>query len=500
MSGNKLALTREEKIKALALLEEKKRRLIRQKKGYEPHEEQLRAHRSDVFERFVFCGNSWGKTTFLINEVHAAVMGYNPWLDSFTKVPANVIVVLDSPEKVERKFKPEFKKWFVTDDIVMSREGRHHDSVWTFPNGSKIFFQFFDQEALKFEGVDGFDFIAADEPFPKNIYISLIRGAREIGTQPRLLVVGTPLASPWLRTDIYEPWAKGELKDVEVFRGSSYANKKNLREGYLEHFESRLSEKERAVRIEGEFFDLSGLALAHLWKRNVHIVKPFDVPAEWPCIIVVDPHPRKNHIAILLAVNEADELFIVDEFASRSIPSTYARELNARWGHYRVVDLISDSLGSAELTGGSGNLSFIAVLNQTWAEDEIEWSIRPTTYQEKLDENWIQMIQEVLVVPDEPDNFGNKNPRLRVFSHCTGVIYDIENVGWLKFRNIDETKPKLDLVQKDYLSCVKYALAAQPRYRMDRQRIVRSKPSPWSGAPNSHKRAARMRLAFGKRR
>jgi hypothetical protein len=494
--------TREQKIRALELAAEKKRRKLATKPGYDPHEEQSRAHLSDKRERFIFCGNSWGKTTFLINEVYAAVKGYNRWLDTYTKVPANVIVVLDSPEKIEKKFKPEWRKWFDFEEVEVKREGKQHDVRWVFPNGSIINFMTFDQDSQKFEGIDNIDFIAADEPFPKYIYTGLLRGTREKGSDPKILVVGTPLAAAWLRTDIYEPWSKGELKDVDVIRGNSHANKQNLREGYLEHFESRLSDKEKAVRIHGDFFDLSGLALAHLWKRDKHIVTAFEVDSSWPRLLVLDPHPRKNHIAILIAVSPDDEVYVIDEYASRAIPSRLAMELYERWGNHRIVDFISDSLGSSELTGGQGNLSLIAVLNQTWEEEECQdWRIRPTTYDEKLDENWIQMIQEFLVIPLEADNFGRKEPKLKVFSHCTGVIFDIENVGWLKYKNIDEMKPKLDMVQRDYLSCIKYSLAARPRYNMNRQRVIRQKPSPWSGAPNASQRptAQRMKMRFARR-
>ena len=36
----------------------------------------------------------------------------------------------------------------------------------------------------------------------------------------------------------------------------------------------------------------------------------------------------------------------------------------------------------------------------------------------------------------------------------------MENVAWLRHKNLDMNKPKLDITHKDYLACVKYALAA----------------------------------------
>lgn len=37
----------------------------------------------------------------------------------------------------------------------------------------------------------------------------------------------------------------------------------------------------------------------------------------------------------------------------------------------------------------------------------------------------------------------------------------MENVAWLKHKHLDMNKPKLDISHKDYLACLKYALAAE---------------------------------------
>jgi hypothetical protein len=482
-------ISREEKLEIIRMIEEKALKEKRAKPLYKPHAEQIAMHKSDARERFVFCGNSWGKTTALVNEAMWAALGYNPITDTTTKVPATIIIVLDSPEKVEKKIKPEIKKWFDLDGLIerFDKAGTPTERNWHFNNGSVINFLFFEMTPEKFEGVDGFDYIFTDEPFPKYIYTGLLRGTREIGSDPRLLLVGTPLAAPWLRTDIYEPWSRGELPDVECFRGSSDANKRNLREGYLEHFSARLSEQEKAVRLRGDFFDLSGLAFGHLWRRDVHIIDPVEIPAHWNAVVAIDFHPRKKHTAVLIAASpDGERTIVVSEFAKRGVPSQYALDL-AEWIEStklmgQVRDVVCDSLGNSELTGGHGELSFISVLNQTWREECIPLRCRGTTYAEKSDEAIVQMMQEVLHVPEEPDQLGRQLPLLQFFKNCTGSIFDIENVCWLKVKQSELLKPKLDTAARDYFSCIKYALAAQPARINRRGKTVRTAGrSPWSG-------------------
>ena len=339
-----------------------------------------------------------------------------------------------------------------------------------FDNGSEIRFMFHDQEPMSFESIE-IDWAIFDEPPPRHIYVALRRGGRGKHSKPWFLIIGTPIAAAWLRKEIYEPWARGDTKDTECFRYGTEVNRSNLAEGYIESFASVLSEKEKRIRLQGEFFDLEGLALADLFKRETHLVAERRWPPNWPVVIAIDPHPRKAHVALMLGVSPDNELLALKEIASREVPSKFAGTLKAWYQGYRVLDIVCDSFGSSELTGGDGNLSFIQVLREQGIK------VRPTRYDEKQDESWIQMIQEVLAIPVEPDGFGRREPRLKILSSLKGLIADIETVEWQKFRNFDETKPKLAIESKDFLACLKYALAAQPKFNKGHERPIKPQSS-----------------------
>jgi len=467
-------LSKQEKVQLLLALEEKERRALERRSPYTPNEGQQKVHLSKALERYCFAGNGSGKTAMLVNEVYWAATGFNPITQEHTYVPAKVIVVLDSPEKIGQVFLPELRKWHPIKEDQLHKRGKPYVSEITLANGSVINFIMHDQDEMKAESIQ-WHYLFFDEPCTRKLYVALKRGGRSKEMLGRILFIGTPIAAPWLRTDVYEPWARGERPNTECFRFSTYVNQKNLADGYIADYESVLSDKEKRTRLEGDFFDTDGLALAHLFSRSTHTL-PVSVrdrwPSSWPCVVAVDPHPRRSHVAVLLGVTPQDDLVALKELTSRSVPSEFARELRAWTNGFRVVDWVCDSLGSSELTGGDGNLSFISVLNKNGIR------IRSTSFKEKSDEAWISMIHECLAIPLEPDNMGRREPRLKVIEDLKLLISDIENVSWKRYKNIDEVKPALDISNKDALAALKYCLATQPRFTKGKEKVVRLRKAP----------------------
>lgn len=464
-------MTKEEKINLLEITREKKRRDALKKPKYVPNEGQIQIHGSKSLDRFVFSGNGGGKTTSAVQEAVWAAKGYNPITKEHTKVPARVIVVLDSPGKVPDVWLPELHKWFEIDKWIFKKEGAHEVRRILLPNGSEIKFMFHLQEPMAFESLEC-HFVVYDEPPPRHIFIALKRGSRTKGYRIRHLMIGTPLAAPWLRELIYEPWSRGDLADTECFKFSTHVNLMNLADNYLEEFTRHLSDKEKEIRLHGQFFDLDGMALAHLFRRQHHIVPAFKWPRNWPTVIAIDPAMAKAHVACLMGVNPDGYLYYIDELSLKCVSKTFAENINERWmKKYPVIDIICDSMGAADHTGGDGLKSFIEVLKENGV------MARSTSYRDKDDEAWIAAIQEVLSIPEE----GIVIPKLRIFEGNPGVVADIEQVQWLKYKNLDVYKPKLDITKKDYLACVKYALTTRIVSSTSRAKIISANRRTISG-------------------
>lgn len=479
ISKDKLAkLTKEQKLELLAALEEKSRRKKLSRKAFTPHAGQLEVIKSTSSKRIVVSGNGWGKSSLGVNEALWALDGLNPITGLHTPVPSKVIIVLDSPEKVSDVWLPELRKWRHIEEPQLKKHGKPYYTEIAWPNGSSLRFYFHLQEELAFESVSNIDLCIFDEPPSQNIWVALLRGGRQKNRQARYLLIGTPLSKNWLRT-YYVEWQKGNFPDTEFFRGSTNQNEQNLSDGYITEFSRHLTEQEKRTRLHGEFFNTDGLALAKLFKREQHVIPSSQLPEEykqsWPHVISFDPHANKPTHGCLLAVGPNDRKYYVAEFSKKIIARELANWLKSNWlCEYRIVDIISDSSGQADFSGGEAFKSFIEVLNECGIR------VRGTSYNEKKDDEFLTRIQEALYIPDGGE------PKLQILMGCTGIIRDIENVQWKPQKGTEEYQPKLEIGNKDYLACLKYALAANLTFDNSKRKVIRpSKPSPWSGNANS---------------
>lgn len=468
-------LSRQQKLTLYEAIQEKKRRLREKRDVYKANPGQMQVHKSPEQIRCVFSGNGAGKTALGVNEAFWALQGWNPERQVFTKVPAKVIVVLDKPEKVEEVWLPEIKKWFNLKEENLKKHGKPYISAIQLDNGSELRFMFHLQEELSFESIEVTAAIF-DEPPPRHCWTGLRRGGRTKNRDPWYLFIGTPLGGSWMRKELFEPWSRGELPEVECFKFGTSVNEANLADGYIEKFSKFLTEKERRSRLHGDWFDLDGLALAHLFDRSVHLLKPsayYELEENKlnPCVVAIDPHEAKPHTACLLSVTKEGGLIYEKEMASTAVPRQFARELKQFYQGHRVLDIVCDSFGARPISGGEGNMSFIQVLQSEGIR------VRSTSYADKQDEAWISKIKDILAIPTEPNNFGIKTPKLRILSHNKGLINDIETVQWQRYKNEEQFKPKLSIGEKDYLSVLKYALTCNLVYNRQKSKIYnRTRP------------------------
>lgn len=473
-------LTREQKLLKIDLIQEKKRRIMAAKPVYRPNNGQRPVHLDTKPIRIVAAGNGGGKSTLGAQELIWAATGYNPELKTFSKVPATIVVLLDSPMKVAETWLPELRKWFPLDqECELRKNGKPYVNEIQFKNGSHALFMFHDQEDLVFESIQ-LDMLITDEPFARRIWIALTRGLRKKGSNPRSLLLGTPIGQAWIYNDLWKKGMSGERPDVGCHRFGMEANRANLADGYIEQFSKNLTENEKKVRLQGHFSHLEGLALAHLFDRAKHVVPRFPWPRGKPVVLVIDPHFSKPHVAILVGATGDGRVYYVKEMETKSPAQQFARELKEFLkGDWRIIDYVIDSLGETPGTGGMGNMSFSDVLRRYGIP------VRSTDFDDKNDEDFIQKIQQVLEMPEEKDNFGRIQPKLAIVEGNSGIIDDIETCQWQKYRQQELFKPKLDISSKDRLACLKYALKTSIAFVADvgkLPRTKRSRPSPWSGA------------------
>ena len=469
------SLTRADREAYLLALEERKLRRLKAKPKYKPNSGQLPVHMSRQLVRFVFSANGAGKTALLVNEVIAVMRGTNPWTGDKTALPAKIAVVVDNSVKVTEVFLPELRKWMAVDESWLKRDGKPYISRIVTDNGSQVSFFSAESDPMLFEGVQ-FHYVFIDEPVPRNLYVALRRSLRIKGYPCRMLFCGTAISEAWLKRDIYDVWAKGESEDVECFTVGIEVNRANLPEGYIESFGRALSDAEKEVRLKGGFFGGDGLALAHLFHRDVHLIKRSELhwDPNWPVVIGFDPHPVKKHVAIMVGADKNNRRIVLKELALKATAENFGKAVKEWIKGYRVVDMVCDSLGSQEGTGNEGFATFIEILR-----DKCQLPVRATRYEEKSHEDLIDRLQSGLLIPDVPDQFGKKIPSLRIVGDCLGVISDVESACWLRTRGTEEYKPKLDTSSKDFLSATGYALAANVHIKRGNEKPHFMKKRPY---------------------
>ena len=456
-------LSKEEKLKIIQALEEKERRERISRKQFKPNPIQEKILKSDAWTKICTASNGVGKTTLGVHLMWQRAIGVDPWKNKNTKVPINIIVVVDNSSKIEDVWINELRKWFDFEHhgIELRKNGKPYVNEIVWRNGSRAQFYTWEMNDVMFESKSNTDLIIADEPLPRPIYIALSRGQRDKNVQFETLIIGTPIGADaaWLRTDFIEPWTKGLRPGVECFTGSIYDNAENLGEGYIERFAALLTEKEKRIRLNGEFSDIDSLAFGHLIKDSVHQIQKEQIQwmPDWPCVVGIDNHNHKPHTAVLVGRNpETDKLYVLKELSLKATAREFASALLAWTLGYKVVEWVCDSLGSGEGTAFEGFKSFIQVLNDCGVR------ARATTFEDKTHEEAIARIREMLALEDSGPPLFERSPRLKFIESETVRTYkELCNIAFVYDKKKEVNKPRLDSAKLDYFSALTYALSSK---------------------------------------
>ncbi len=101
----------------------------------------------------------------------------------------------------------------------------------------------------------------------------------------RVLGTTTVYNLGWLKTEIYDPWREGDT-DIEVVQFESILNPAFPRAEF-ERARRRLPAWKFNMFYRGQFARPAGLIYEDFNER-VHLVRPFDIPPEWPRYVGID--------------------------------------------------------------------------------------------------------------------------------------------------------------------------------------------------------------------
>ncbi len=314
--------------------------------------------------------------------------------------------------------------------------------------------------------------------------------ARVMGVGGRMLLSMTWPDDPaipvdWIYDEVYEKGRPGPAKDPNYDWHELYAlDNPNVDQDAIRAQAENWSDETRRVRIYGQpirfahrvhrlFTDTTmvwcfrcndtviqrGECCATCGSLEVcefNHVKDFE-HATWPCVFLLDPHPRKPHMFCWVAVDPSDDYWVVAEGEVEDDPTEVrlvVDEIEEALGLYTMVRIMDPNMGASPASARRGI---------TW-QDEFAEAGLPCMLGDDSDVGR-KRVNEFLA-PDK----GRWQPRLHVHSRCEAVIGQIKRHVWDEYRKRTAESRDLKQIPKDknddYPTLLKYLMNMQPTFSM----------------------------------
>jgi hypothetical protein len=355
---------------------------------------------------------------------------------------------------------------------------------------STIHFMSYDQEEGR--GTD-FHIILHDEPPPLHIWRE--SEARAMGVGGRLLLAMTwpddpSISVDWLFDEVYEPGIDPNNTDIAWFNLRTVDNR-NVDQNAVAKQAEKWSEETKAVRLEGQSLRFSNRIHPLFTDRTMHWcyhcqkqsnvesnpeaigetdtllctscrgtdvgtfnhVKEFSASPMWPVIFVLDPHPRKAHCGMWVAVDPQDDLWQVAEIECDGDPTDMRKEMD-EIEEKQELDVVQHWMDP-----NMGASSSSSRRNVSWQDAFVDAEI-PC---ELADDSAVgrKSVNEYL----KPDPH-TRQPRIHVHPRCRRTIFQIQRFVWDEYKRSAEKdqkqtpKPKND----DFPALWRYLMNTNPTF------------------------------------
>lgn len=395
--------------------------LKRYNTGDKVHEGQMRFHRCQKRNRWVFGGNRSGKTECGAVEAIWWARGIHPYRANRKDVEGWVVslsyeVQRDVAQaKILRYLDPD---WIV--EIVMSSGRKEAPELGVIDyilinnalgGVSKISFKSCDQGREKFQGAS-LDFVWFDEEPPIDVYREC--RMRVLDKKGEIWGTMTPLKGlTWVYDEIY----MNSGGDPEVWHETiEWGDNPFLDPDEIARVSASLDEQELASRRYGRFSEAEG-AVYREFDQSRDVIEPFDFPAEWQDNVSIDPGLRNPLACLFFAVDWDGVVYVVGEWyeAGRDIGYHADKILGLadkldwkRGSDGRLHSLIDSAAGQRTLSG-----------SKSVAELFFERGIAVDTRVNKELWSGIARVKQYF-----------SEGRIKIFSCCVNLIRELKSYWW----------------------------------------------------------------------
>ena len=397
--------------------------LSRYNTGEKIHKKQLKFHKCNKKNRWVFGGNRSGKTECGAVETIYLARGIHPYKKN---KPISCWVVSLS-KQVQRDVAQEKILHYLRKDwiekVVMasgrsdSAESGIIDFILVrnvFGSLSKIGFKSCDQGREKFQG-SSLDFVWFDEEPPYDIYQEC--RMRVLDKKGMIFGTMTPLKGlTWVYNEIY----LNENNDSEVWHiEMEWADNPYLDKDEIEAMTKSLSQDELESRRYGKFMQCGGLVYSE-FDENVNVIDPFDVPKEWQDNISIDPGLNNPLSAHWYCEDYDGNVYVVAEHYAQGKDVYY---------HANKIKEICQKLDWHYTNGKISALIDSAAMQRTLASSksvvdlfyENDILVNPRVNKDMF--SGINTVKRYL-------KDGEGKPHLFIFRNCTNLIREIKSYWW----------------------------------------------------------------------
>lgn len=444
------------------------------------------------------------------------------------KPPVNIILTgEDWKLHIGRVLVPELKKWFPKGWYETKKNEQGTEYYWEINNGSTLTIMSYSQDDDLFESFRA-QGVIMDEPPPKTKYAAMSRGLLlDCG---KTLMSLTPLKEAWIldeivlsgrrdigivdglnitdNPDLYnsdlatlggmglEDTGKKKFFDLLMYENvekkTPVCDRGRAAEKFLEEivlvdrldeipklkilkFIKDIDPSDVPPRVFGQFKSLVGRVLKD-FDDVTHVVKPFEVPTDWPVTVMIDFHLSTPQAVSYWTVNRQELHFCVGEtwknLSAEGIADDIVRRIR-RYG-WNIEDAFIDPLSKGDTAYmrnaiGTDIRSTYNILDERLSDQGITLHVAS-----KDKESGIKNIQTWLKGP-------NGMPTCYLFDTCDRHIYEVKR--WVFD---DEGKPSKDCSDHFMENWYRYTLT-NARYQdhvvnpLPARRVVAG-ASAWMGA------------------
>lgn len=315
-------------------------------------------------------------------------------------------------------------------------------NYWTFESGYRVEFAHLDgpDDHLGYNGQEltglGIDQV---EEIPEHVYLFLAMQVRSKDPDMRKLLFTRVTANPGGK---YAAWVKSYfiegckphntiIKETVVLRGGRkreitkafvpatlYDNKYLSEDGAYEATLMKLPEHLRRMYLEGDWDVVVGAYFAHVWRRDVHVIPSFSIPASWPIKFGLDWGTSAPACTLWAARDNDGNIYFIDELyrpgiTGRTFGEKMMEKLNAqRWSKdrkYTVRDMYGLIDRQAMNAPSAADVAATAASGIAWWG----WRLYPANKDRKASiEQWMERL--LLGANGKPKVFifGDRCPKL----------------------------------------------------------------------------------------